>query len=157
MGFWPLWKYQEYVERYAQGGDRHTLGSPYSEPLGELGGDTYPRIRLGYFSMPRWMDTFDKSIGEDDMSFRRLRFHYLSDRNDYLLDLRRVISTIHQWKTGKLLLKEIAATRAFLRIIPNWVFWQCRARRWWGRKCVDILLLVLVRREKPRRHTRSAA
>jgi hypothetical protein len=116
MGFWPYRKYVEYVERHARGGDFVELHYPYSE---DLDADN-PKIVLGYFSMPLWMDTFDVSFDEGDVTFRRILHAYRAAAKDYAKSVRDQFNALRMLRTGQALMKEIHDTGKWLRVLPNW-------------------------------------
>ncbi len=116
MGLWAYRTYVDYVQRHARGRDSVDLMYPYTE---ELDAD-HPKVLLGYFSMPLWMDTFDVSFAEGDIAFRRVLDSYRMAANGHVRRVRDQVNAIRGLRTGKALIKEIHDTGRWLRILPNW-------------------------------------
>lgn len=120
MGFWPLWKYVDYVRTHAEGADRFDLRQPHGKPLD----DQNPSISITYYSMPLWMNEFDVDLGESNMSFRRHRHVYQSACEDYIGQVREQFEPIKSSMTGRALLDEIRDTGHRLRIVPYWTWYK---------------------------------
>jgi len=118
MGFWPYRTYVQYIEKHAQGRDKVELHYPYTEAFNA----DNPRILLSFYSMPLWMDTFDISFDDQDVTFRRRLFAYRSASKDHVDHIREQLKLIDGPLTGKALLKELRDTGQWLRILPNW-YW----------------------------------
>jgi Effector protein len=116
MGFWPFWKYADYVRTHGQGADQIFLLGPYEESLdGEA-----DSIVLAFHSMPRWMDRFDVSFDDSAVNFRRNLHKYRVARDQYIREVRAQFELLKSWLMGKALLAEIRRTNNRVRIIPYW-------------------------------------
>jgi len=117
MGFWPIWKYADYVRTHAQGIDQVYLFGPYEEPLDD---GNNPSISLAYHSMPRWMDRFDIGFDDSAVNFRRNLHCYRVACKNYISEVRAQFKPIKSSLMGKTLLAEIGRTGNRVRIIPYW-------------------------------------
>src|SRR6266481_1507091 len=115
MGFWPHRTYVAYVDRHA-GRDIVELHYPYAEAFNA----DNPKIQLSFYSMPLWMDTFDISFDDRDVTFRRNLFAYRAAAKDHVSHVREQLNAIDGPLTGKALLKELRDTGQWLRILPKW-------------------------------------
>jgi hypothetical protein len=123
MGFWAPWAYEEFVEAHAGLEKVELLRQGPGEPF-----DTdYPDIRVGYDTMPVWMelsnlitlDIGDKRFArQNETHFRLLRQAYQADMDRYKVDVKSRLNQIKARRTGLALLAEINATRRQLRIQP---------------------------------------
>jgi hypothetical protein len=116
MGYWPFWKYADYVRTHGQGGDQVFLLVPYEEALdGEN-----PAIFLAFHSMPRWMDRFDIDFDDSNVNFRRNLHSYRVACQQYMGEVRAQFQPLKSSLMGKALLAEIRRAGNRVRIIPYW-------------------------------------
>ena len=115
---WPFWKYADYVRTHGRQGDQVFLLGPYNEPIDDENGS----IMVAYHAMPRWMEQFDVSFDDSDVSFRRNLHAYRVACRQYLDDVRTQFKPLKSSLMGKALLTEIRRTNKLVRIVPYWNF-----------------------------------
>src|SRR5262245_16369942 len=114
MGFWPDWKYREYVEKNASPADRPVLLAPASEAIDPA----WPNIQVTFFPMNDWLNWFDITL--DDSAFRLFLHRYRREIKSYKEDVLKQLDPIKGCGTGKALLNEIGRTNGTVKIRPYW-------------------------------------
>jgi hypothetical protein len=114
MGFWPDWKYEEYVDKNASLGDARMLLHPASEEIDEK----WPGVQVTFFSMDDWMNWYDIPLADD--AFKLFVHRYRTEIKKYKANVRAQFRPIAQSRTGKALLDEIERSNRVVKIKPNW-------------------------------------
>jgi fructose-specific component phosphotransferase system IIB-like protein len=112
--FWPIWKYEDYIQAHSGAMESVDLLAPPSELV-----DTdVARVFVTYFNMAEWMDWYD--LPPDDSAFKILLHRYRVEVRDYKASLRKQFKPIPPTAMGKALLKEIGAAGHRVTFKPNW-------------------------------------
>jgi Effector protein len=114
MGFWPDWKYEDYVKKNAPSTEVRILLKPESEPIDE----DWPSVHVTFSPMHDWMNWYDIDLADD--AFRLFLHRYRTELKNYKAKVREQFRPIPKAKTGQALLTEIERTIYFVRIKPNW-------------------------------------
>jgi hypothetical protein len=113
VGLLSYQEYVRYVKSNAAGGDKFALRQPTFEQFD----DDHPRIFLGYYSMPFWMEYFYVPL---HVNFAGILFGYRSDAKYHIDQVRKRVNEINGKLTGQALLEEINNTGRALNILPKW-------------------------------------
>jgi hypothetical protein len=106
MGFWTLEQYKQYVEKQAKG-----LGQLVQTELVDspdvLFDSRYGNVFVGYESMWRWMN-LSNIVNLDPSNFKFLVQAYRKDRDEYFVEIKKLLADMDGKRSGTALLEEIA-------------------------------------------------
>ena len=116
MGFWPIWRYKEFVANHASPAERRSL----AQKPRQLWDNHYQNIYVAFKSLPAWMSVSNIiSLNDRDINFRSLVEIYQLHARQHFESVKPWLDQIRTRFSGLALLAEIAASQDYdVLILP---------------------------------------